>query len=164
MTLRIPESATNLRMFYENHIRRFVVHSEICNPIFLSMRRKPVVLIIEEDRYLAEIYGRRLEMEKCQVRLAGTIAEARKKIARSRPQAIILGSLKKADEVLSFVRELRQQAEYQLTPMVMLNHQAKGGAVAEAKLAGITAYFLKGQFTPEELAKQVSRLIGERTA
>ncbi len=126
------------------------------------MRRKPLVLIVEADPYLAGIYGRRLEMEKYQVRVAETLVDARKRIKRALPDALLVDPGTEGEQGFAFVRELRAEEETRSLPVILMTKLGDRASVAKGMEAGADAYLIKGHFVPMEAARKVRRLIEER--
>jgi DNA-binding response OmpR family regulator len=123
------------------------------------MRRKPFVMIIDEDLYLAGVYARRLEMEKCQARVCRTIEEAKKRLKRTVPDAIMLDMAVDEEPGLTFVRDLRQQESTKHVHILIVTRLGSRQSIARAKEAGADAYLIKGHFLPIDAAKTVVRLM-----
>ncbi len=126
------------------------------------MRRKPLVLIVDEDPYLAGIYGRRLEMEKCQVRVAEGIEEARKRLKKAVPDAVLVDVAVEGERGFNFLRELRAMPEASDLTIVVVTKLGDRQSIERAAEAGSDAYLIKGHFVPLEAAKKVVRLIEQR--
>ena len=125
------------------------------------MRRKPFVLIVEEDAYLAGIYGLRLEMKKCQVKVAESVADARRKIARTVPDGILVDVSVGGGEGFGFIRELRASPKYAQAAIVVVTILGDRESVQKGMEAGADSYLIKGHFVPVEAAEKVCRLIDE---
>jgi DNA-binding response OmpR family regulator len=125
------------------------------------MRRKPLVLIVDEDPYLAGIYGRRLEMEKCQVRVAESITEAKKKLAKTVPDAIMVDVAVEGEQGFALVHELRHDPKTAVVPLIVITALGDRKSVERGLASGADSYLIKGHFVPTEAAKKVVRLIAE---
>lgn len=126
------------------------------------MRRKPLVLIVDEDPYLAGIYGSRLEAKNCAVKVAETVADARKRVARTMPDAVLVDVSVDAGAGFDLVRELRANPLAVNTPILVVTELGDRESVKKGREAGADTYLIKGHFVPTEAAEKVVRLIEER--
>ncbi len=126
------------------------------------MRRKPLVLIVDEDPYLAGIYGRRLETKKCAVKVAENVADAKKRIAKVVPDAVLVDVSIDAGAGFDLVRDLRRDTATAHLPILVVTQLGDRDSVKKGLEAGADSYLIKGHFVPTEAAEKVVRLIEER--
>jgi len=60
---------------------------------------------------------------------------------------------------ITFIRNLRGDANYKFTPMLMLTTESAGDKKAEGKAAGATGWIVK-PFNPDQLLSVVSKVLG----
>jgi|GEM_PF-1011973 len=125
--------------------------------------RKRSVLIVDEDAYLAGIYGRRFEAGGWHVRVAESAEEARKLLSRRVPQAVII-DVEHVEDGLALVSEIRGAPKTAGVALVALSTLGKRDVIASAQRAGANAYLLKGHFVPSEIVEKIDRLVAGAAA
>ncbi len=122
------------------------------------MTKKPTVLIIDEDAYLAGIYARKLEIEHCKVRVAEGLDEARKRIKKSVPDIIVIDVAVENKTGFDFIEELRKAKATKKVPIVVITQLGDRASVQIALEKGADDYLIKGHFVPTEAAKKIKRI------
>lgn len=125
--------------------------------------KKPVVLIVDPDAFLAGIYARRFEMGRWNVRVAETEAEARKILLRTSPAAILL-DVETLPRGTGLVREFRSHPKAAGAVIAVLTKLGDREAIREALASGADAYLLKGHFVPHEVRTKIERLVAAKNA
>lgn len=119
------------------------------------------ILIVDPDAFLAGIYARRFELGKWNVRVAEGEAEARKILARSAPDAVLV-DVETVPGGVAFLRELRAHPKASGAALVALAKLGDRAGITDALAAGADAYLLKGHFVPSEVRAKVERLVAAR--
>lgn len=122
------------------------------------MRRKPVILMVEDDSYFAEVCERHFGAHKFQTKIVKNFSEAEKKINRSVPDIIIVDIALEEKTGLDWTKKIRKQEITSKIPIVVLTGIGDRESVQESLKAGVNKYFLKSQTTPHELAEQIFSL------
>ena len=122
------------------------------------MLNKPLILLVEEDAYLAGIYARKLEMEQCQVRVVETIKEAWKQHKKNKPDAVVIDPAISNESGFEFIGELRQTRGCKLLPIIAITELGDRRSVKLGLEKGATDYLIKGHFVPQETAKKIKRI------
>lgn len=122
------------------------------------MADKPLVLIIEEDPYLAGIYARKLEIEQCEVKVAETLEDARKRIKKAKPMAIVIDTAIENERGFEFIEEVRNTRGFKKLPIIVITELGDRQSVKLGMAKGATDYLIKGHFVPSEAAKKIKRL------
>jgi len=122
------------------------------------MSDKPKILIVEEDAYLAGIYARKLELEQCQVEVVDSLAEARKRFKKSKPQAIVVDAAMENESGFEFIEEVRKTRGFKTMPVIVITQLGDRRSVKLGLEKGATDYLIKGHFVPSEAAKKIKRL------
>ncbi len=122
------------------------------------MPDKPSILIIEEDAYLAGIYARKLEIEQCEVKVAETLEDARKRIKKSKPQAIVIDARIENENGFEFIGAIRGTRGFKKLPIIIITELGDRQSVKLGMEKGATDYLIKGHFVPSEAAKKIKRL------
>lgn len=123
------------------------------------MRRKPLVLIIEDDSHLADIYSRHFFNHKYQVKTARRFEDAEKRIKKAIPDIIVVDIALEEKAGIAWIKSRRETEVTAKLPIIVLTGLGGREEIKEALAAGATKYFLKSQITPHELAEQISPLL-----
>jgi len=124
------------------------------------MSKRPSILIVACDPYLAGIYGRKFELEGWDVEIAEDLSEGEKKATRFQPLVILLDADCSADISQEFQR-YRSWPTLQQTKIVILASAADRLEVQKALEAGASDYLLLGHFVPQEAISKMKKMIEE---
>lgn len=122
------------------------------------MKKRPSILIIACDYYLAGIYGRKLERDGWVVEVAESILEGERKVPKIRPDVIVLDTGCCAD-VAGEVRRLRSLPTTSRVKIAILSSSSKPGEIRGALQAGADTYLLLGHFVPQETVQKLRSLL-----
>ena len=122
--------------------------------------RKRSILIVDSDAFLAGVYARRFESGRWSVRVAETVAEAEKMVAKKVPDAAILDpdALEGAEALIERWRAGAKTAGITLIVLTKIGDRA---AIDRWLAAGADSYLLKGHFVPSEVREKVERLVAD---
>lgn len=120
------------------------------------------ILVIEDDDNIAELLAFMLEREGHQVQLIADGEQARRHIAsQASPALVVLDSMLPQRDGLALLADMRGNAAWAQTPVVMLTAKSLERDIVRALEAGANDYVVK-PFQPQELLARVRRLV--RTA
>lgn len=122
------------------------------------MRRKLVILMVEEDAYFVDICARHFSAHKFQTKAVKSFSEADKKIKRAVPDIIIVDIALEEKAGLNWIKTLRTNEITAKIPVVVLTGIGEREEIINALQIGANKYFLKSQITPHELAEQINSL------
>lgn len=122
------------------------------------MARKLVILMVEEDKFFADICERHFAIHKFQTKIAKNFSEADKKINRAIPDIIIVDIALEEQSGLNWIKNLRSGELTAKIPVIVLTGIGDRESIQQALEIGINKYFLKSQITPHELAEQVGNV------
>jgi cyclic di-GMP phosphodiesterase len=116
------------------------------------------ILLVDDDPALRTLLRTTFEVADVEVADAGSAAEARRAIDRSRPSVIVLDVNMPGKTGLELCRELKDDPATRDIPIILLTG-SDGGTDAAAKSAGANA-FVRKPFSPLELLAVAERLAG----
>ncbi|HUF28301.1 MAG TPA: ATP-binding protein [Gemmatimonadaceae bacterium] len=118
---------------------------------------RPAVLVVEDDPAVARVLGIMLGRHGHEVVMAGTLDQARRILARSRPSAILLDMGLPDGSGLDLLDHLIGTAGLELVPVIVLSGE---GPQADHRNSRVSEWLTK-PFTERELLRAISGAIGE---
>lgn len=117
------------------------------------------VLIVEDDKFLADIYQTKFELEGFKVFVAGD-GEQGLKLAKSKEPAIILLDilLPKLDG-FAVLQTLKQQQETKSIPVILLTNLGQKEDVQKGLNLGAADYLIKAHFKPSETVEKIKKVL-----
>src|SRR5258706_277309 len=117
------------------------------------------VLIIEDDQIIANIYRNKLAVEGYQAECA-TDGEAGLKIMRTfKPDTIIVDLMLPKMSGIDVIKQIRAEAEFSKTPIIVFSNTYLTNMVQEAWKAGATKCLSKANCTPKQVIEVVRNAI-----
>lgn len=114
----------------------------------MKIKIKPTVLVVEDDRELAEMYQLQLEAAGYGVRLAQTAQGALGELEKHSIGLIIVDILLAKQNGLSILHELRSYSDWSNIPVIILSNVSANELGVNRKLLrelGVRAYLEKSQ-------------------
>lgn len=122
------------------------------------MGKRPSILIVACDPYLAGIYGRKFELDGWEVDIAETLPDGERKATRMRPSVIILDADCAAD-ISGEVMRLKALPTLLRSRVVILAGNGDRKEIQNALKAGADTYLLLGHFVPQEAVAKMRALL-----
>jgi len=117
----------------------------------------PKILIIEDEKILAEMYKNKFEANGLQVLLAFSSEEGVKILKKEKPDLILLDILLPRENGIHFLKRMKQIKNTSNIPIVAFSNYDDPKTKKEAFSSGARAYLIKTQFTPKELLEEVKK-------
>jgi len=121
------------------------------------MRKK--ILIIEDEKDLAEMYKEKLRIEGFEVFLTDSVEEGLKVAKKEKPDLILLDILLREENGISFLRKQKDDKEISEIPVVAFSNYDSPQTKNEAKKLGVKEYLIKTDFTPKEFVERIKRYL-----
>lgn len=118
---------------------------------------KKKILIIEDEKILAEMYKDKLAQEGFEVFLAFDSKEGLEIGKREKPDLILLDILFSRENGITFLNWLKNEPEISSIPVVVISNYDDPKTKKEAFKLGIKDYLLKTNYTPNELVKEIKK-------
>lgn len=119
------------------------------------------ILIIEDEKLLAEMYRDRFTQEGYKVSLAFTSEEGIGLARKEKPDFILLDILLPKENGVGFLKRLKQEPDISSIPVAAFSNYDDPHTRKEAESFGIKAYLLKTDFTPQDLVKKIKGYLSE---
>ena len=80
-------------------------------------------------------------------------------VEQEKPDLILLDIIMPVMDGITFIKNLRGEANYKFTPMLMLTTESAADKKAEGKAAGATGWIVK-PFNPDQLLNTINKVLG----
>ncbi len=117
------------------------------------------VLIIDDDTFLANIYGRFLNENGCEVRVARSGEDGLKQMERETPDLIVLDVLLPEMDGFEVMEKVRCHPDLNSLPMIVLTNLGQREDVDRAMEYGASAYLIKTHSAPLSLMRKVREVL-----
>lgn len=119
------------------------------------------ILIIEDDKGLAEMYKRQFELAGNDVVLAHDGASGVVAIKTERPHVVLLDLVMPIMDGYEVINELKKEGVLDKTHLYVLTNLSQESEIKKGMEMGVKAYLIKSSFTPSELLKRIEDLVDE---
>ncbi len=128
-------------------------------PQFVKDKGKKYILMIEDDRDLAEMYKMKLESEGFVVLLSPHGKQGLRDIRDIRPDLVLLDILMDKKDGFDVLAEIQKcpLLEMKRIPIIVLTNLASPVDQEEGKRLGARDWWVKAYNTPAEVAKKVKK-------
>ena len=119
------------------------------------------ILLIEDDRFIADMYRMRLESDGWTVDVAGDGEAGFRQALADPPALILLDILLPRLDGIEVLRRLRANPGTSEVPVLIVsNASGLSGRESEARELGVVDWLVKANTTPARLADRVTRILG----
>ena len=125
---------------------------------------KNKILIIEDEKVLAEMYKEKLEREGFEVILAFNVKEGIESAKRERPDVILLDILLAGENGIDFLRKQKENQEIFQIPVIAFSNYDDQRAKKEAKELGAKEYLIKTNYTPTQIIKKIKKYLNQNVS
>lgn len=124
---------------------------------------QPLILLVEDDVFLAAIYERRFEIDGYKIIIARD-GEAGLAAACSseKPACILLDILLPKLDGISVLKKLKKNQETQSIPVFLLTNLSHRAEEEEGLKIGAAGYLIKAHFKPSEIVNRVRQELNKK--
>lgn len=117
------------------------------------------VMIVDDSASLRQVVKMALVGAGYEVMEAGDGQDALDKLVGKKVQLVISDVNMPRMDGITFVKQLKQRAEYRFVPVIMLTTEGQDTKKEEGRAAGAKAWMVK-PFQPAQMLAAVSKLVG----
>lgn len=121
------------------------------------MKNQSRILLIEDDRFLRELYGQSLENAGYTVLAAFEGQMALDLLDEYGAELILLDLMLPGHSGIELLNELQSHSDWQKLPVVVLSAVGQNRFKGDLGQFGVVDYLQKGEFTPKELPSLIKR-------
>lgn len=150
--VREPEKVSRLiAAGAQNYLIKPIAPERLIERISVLLnRQKKIIMIVDDDPLIREIFRKRLTQRGHEVVLATNGAQALNVARRTYPQAIVLDRQMPRLDGIQFLQELRRQDKTRSIPVIMLSAKCESDDVYSGYREGANAYISK-PFVPDQV-------------
>lgn len=121
----------------------------------------PKILLIEDEKILADMYRDKFSEEKIDVVSAFDADQGLAMAKKERPDLIILDIILPERDGISFLKDLRAIKNKKISsiPVVILSNYDNPQAKKETQKFGVMDYLIKTDFTPVALSNRIKKYL-----
>jgi len=128
-------------------------------PVAKPTNQKKIV-IVEDEKILADALGIKLEHEGFQILKAENGQTGLDMIKQNKPDAVLLDLMMPVMDGKTMLRKLREIPEFKFTPVVVLTNAGEVDNIKETKeYDNAAAFLIKSNINPEDVVKVVKDLL-----
>jgi len=123
------------------------------------MPEKKVILLVEDDEFLAELYGTKLSLEGYEVVLASDGEKGLKLIKEKKPQLILLDIILPKIDGFEILKTIKADKALKNIPVILLTNLSQKDEVKKGLDLGAQDYLIKAHFMPSEVVKKIKEVL-----
>ena len=121
------------------------------------------ILIVDDDKFLLNMYSIKFQKEKFDVTTASDGSDALKKLEGGFvPDAIVLDIVMPIMDGLEFLEKMRGEDLAKNSTLLILSNQGQSSDIEKAKKLGIDGYIVKATTIPSEVVSEVLRMLSSK--
>ena len=121
--------------------------------------KKVKVLIVEDEKMLAEMYATKFTMEGFEAAQANDGMAGLEAAASEKPDIILLDVIMPKLDGFAVLKELREKDDTKNTPVILLTNLGQDEDIKKGKELGASDYFVKANHTPAEVVTKVREVL-----
>lgn len=120
---------------------------------------KSKILLVEDDKMLADMYVTKFSKEGIQIMKAEDGAKGLEVAKREKPDLILLDIIMPKLDGFAVLKELKKDPSMSNTHILLLTNLGQSEDVDKGKELGADDYFIKANHTPAEIVEKVKYLL-----
>ncbi|MFZ5982173.1 MAG: response regulator [Patescibacteria group bacterium] len=123
-------------------------------------QKKEVIMIVEDDAFVMDIYETKLLEEGYEVIEATNGLEGYKKLEEGKiPDLILLDIVMPYMDGMEFLRKIKTTEAFSKIPIILLTNLSQKEDIDLGLGMGAEDYLIKSQFTPSEVFRKIKELL-----
>ncbi|PIZ96308.1 MAG: response regulator [Candidatus Magasanikbacteria bacterium CG_4_10_14_0_2_um_filter_33_14] len=119
----------------------------------------PVVLLVEDDTFLGNIYKTKFELEKFKIVVATDGQEGLEMAKKKKPDIILLDVLMPKMDGFTVLENLKKDKNLAQIPVILLTNLGQKDDVEKGLELGAVDYLIKAHFKPSETVDKVKDVL-----
>lgn len=129
------------------------------------MDKKYTVLLVDDDRFLLDMYSLKFNKNGHTAKVAGSSADALKMLREGFvPDVMVLDIIMPGMDGLELLETIRKEKLIPNTVVIMLTNQSQSTEIDHATKLGVAGYIVKASTIPSEVVHEVVEIVSKRKA
>lgn len=120
---------------------------------------KAAVLLMEDEKMLAEMYATKFKMEGYAVKRAFDGQTGLDLARKSKPDIILLDVIMPKLDGFSVLKELKKDPSLKAVPVLLLTNLGQEDDIKKGRELGAVDYFVKSNHSPSEIVEKVKGIL-----
>jgi DNA-binding response OmpR family regulator len=117
------------------------------------------ILIVEDDKFLRELFVKKLTSEQYDVSEALNGEDGVVKAKEIKPDLILLDLILPGIDGFGVLSKIKEDSEIKNTPIIILSNLSQREEVERALNLGAVDFLIKAHFTPGEIISKIKKVI-----
>ena len=128
------------------------------------MKKKYTVFLVDDDKFLLEMYRKKFEQNGAEVSVALGSEEALTKLREgAKPDILMLDSIMPSMDGLELLSTIRKEKLVPDSVVIMLTNESDKDKIEKAKSLGIKGYIVKATSVPSEVVEKAVEIANLET-
>jgi len=128
----------------------------------MSDEQKKKILIIEDEKMLADMYALKFSKEGFQVIQANNGVPGLELAKREKPIIILLDIILPKKDGFAVLKELKEDPAVRDIPVILLTNLGQDEDIKKGINLGASGYLIKANFTPGEIVTKVKEILNQQ--
>lgn len=124
--------------------------------------KRETILLAEDDRFVSDIYRRKLDMDGYTVLFAPDGREALKILENNIPDLVLLDIMMPVIDGMEVLQTMKGDERLKNIPVVMLTNLAEKDNIERSVSMGASGYVIKAHFTPSEVVQKIREVLDKQ--
>jgi CheY-like chemotaxis protein len=126
------------------------------------MDKELTILVIDDDKFLLEMYKKKLEHHSVSVVLSSDSVDALAKLREGLvPDVIVLDIIMPGMDGLELLETIRKENLVPTSLVIMLTNESEAAQIKRAEALGVAGYLIKASNVPSEVAEKIMQIVHE---
>jgi DNA-binding response OmpR family regulator len=125
----------------------------------MTDKKKILIALVEDDQLIAEMYTTKFMKEGFDIQHAVDGVAGLELVNKINPDIVLLDIIMPKLDGFQVLQQLRAEAEFKSTPVIMLSNLGQEEDVEKGRQLGATDYFIKTNFTPAAIVDKVKAIL-----
>lgn len=126
-----------------------------------SQANKQIILIVEDDLFMASLLERKFKQEAFQILRAANVDQARELLKANPVKLILLDVILPGTDGVTFLKELKSSPDFKAVPVIITSNLGSPEEIERGLKEGASDYIVKAHTTPGEIVQKVENIIGK---
>ncbi len=117
------------------------------------------ILLVEDDRFLVDIYRKKLESAGFKTKVAENGEEALEFLKEETPDVLLLDIVLPGVFGWEILKEIKKEPKFKTLKIIILSNLGQEEEVKKGLRLGAAKYLIKSHYTPGEVVEEVKKLL-----